>query len=169
MTLPSTGAISLADVAIELGGSGTAAFNLDSYNARLLAERPIYGSKIDLQSLRGRSYFSVFLQSDPSPFGSGNVLYQPDRGLGSVSPRNTLNGYPLYSIFAGNKSFGLGITSPVPVDFTYVQFNGLRLYKANGSSSTNVIQFTSWYANPGVNDIPWVNLAQGTYNLIVVK
>lgn len=88
MTLARSGPVSINDMAVELAVA-QAGVNLNDAYVRKLANKPGSGP-ISFTDFYGKSFYQLTMQANPTYTG---VTYQPDRGLGSIYPRNTFEGY----------------------------------------------------------------------------
>jgi len=111
MTLPASGALSMAQINTELGVGATATMSMDAASLRALAGRP--AGSISFSDLWGKSSMqpltAVGNEAYSSAYtanGRGTVSAQP-----SVTVSGAFNGFSVVWSFIDNP-FGMGLTNP---------------------------------------------------------
>lgn len=141
MTLPASGAISLAQVAVELGRASNAAITLNETAVRTLAGKP--SGAISLSDLYGKSNYKIGLVSTPgfNDYGSSGMFFfsvynaEPYSAIGLQFWANT-SGQPLGGFQAlgncdgsGNFNYAVGISNTDPYWYPVVQTNWFDIYQ----------------------------------------
>jgi len=148
MTLQSSGAISLANVNVELGLGSTTTISLNQTSVRTLAGKA--SGTISMSDLYGKSASGTFSPNGGTTAGTAVSLYNYGAGGGAVSVTISCTASANWTI-SGRAGSTTGANYPVG---TYNSLTSITLSLTNSSTST---RSTTWTINAttGTNTRYW--------------
>jgi hypothetical protein len=155
MTLPASGAISMNDLNVEMGFSGTAAITLNDANT----VRSMLGKGAGTAIALSDAYGLTCITLTTGTYIGSNIGFLSPFSVGSVSP-TTLAGYTIYEMYNYASGFQVVLTGQnIPQNtFTTFNINGKSFSSAsasyNGSFFDNGAFRTQWvwFVQTGIVD-----------------